>query len=128
MYTPEERRIFRFVLTFPSGQQVPRYADPIAVKRNLHIATGGRLNKLIADANKDVRTADNPPLDDESPERMAALQARGTLAGAACYAFELPRFDPMTGDGMTEEEAMSLLMEYLTWLDQKKTSGGSLPS
>lgn len=102
---------------------MPRYADPIAVKRMLHIATGGRLNKLIEDANRDAHGPEAFPLDDESPERLAALQARGVLATATCHAFGLPLFDPTTGEGLTEEEALALLREYLLWLDQKKTSG-----
>jgi hypothetical protein len=125
-FSPEDRRIFRYLLTFPGGQQIPRYADPIAVKRNLHLATGGRLNKLIADANKDARSPDDPTvIEEDHPDRLTALQARGQLAHAVCLAFELPRFDSTTGEGMVEEECMALLVEYLNWLGQKKTSGGS---
>jgi hypothetical protein len=139
MYTETDRKVFRYLLTFPDGQTIPRYADPIAIRRNLLLATGGKLHKLLEDANKDIVQIDDSlregsaewqaavessRLPEDSPERLQALQARGILAQAACMAFQLPPFDSMTGEGVLEEESIAILAEYLIWLEAKKKSGG----
>ena len=118
----EERRVFQCVF----GQTMI-HADPIAVHRRMKICTGGRFGKLIEDANVLNARPDEPgytPPPEDHPEHLQALIARGVLAGAVIQAFELQPFDPMTGQGVLEEEALALLYKYLVWMDGKKKVAG----
>ena len=121
MFPQNERNVFGF-----QYQGTLVYADPIAVLRALKLATRGRLSKLIEEANaiNPVPGPDAaPPPDPEDPRHLTALLARGGLAGAVVSAFGLPPFDPMSGQGTLEEEALDLLRAFLEWQHAKKLSG-----
>jgi hypothetical protein len=106
LFTPQERLVFGPVPL--AGGQVS--FDPLRVYRRLMAALGGKANDTLeASRSEDV------------PVRLAATEQ---LLGGIRHAFELADFDPATGGGVTDDEALTLLDGYLFWLDQKKTVTG----
>jgi hypothetical protein len=86
--------------------------------------TAGRLNDLCAEANRTSK--DNPqPVQAGTHEYAISQAARGALAEAAIHAFGLPPFDPLTGQGALEDEALAILREFMDWAAQKKTPTGT---
>jgi len=105
MYSEDERRIFG---PYANGTGNMVFCDPLAAKRKLNIVAGGDLNGLIAMYNGE----------DQAARGMAIEQ----LAQAAVVAFSLMPFDPLTGQGVTEGESMSVLRHFLDWLEKKNPS------
>lgn len=105
--------------------------DPQRILRLLNLAAGGKLNDAIAavmrlqdetdpdDPKKVLRAAALPG----SHDHMEGLAAQGVLAHAAYKAFNLQPIDPLTGDGVTEDVALGLLANFLTWVRSKKATG-----
>lgn len=123
MWQEADRQIFPYVV---QGQQL--WADPIRVLRLLLQHTQGRLNDLCRQANRLLdQTRDNgpPPAEPGTPEYVLAQESRGRLADAAVAAFGLPPFDPFTGQGVLENEAFDVLVAFMDWQEQKKTTGGT---
>ena len=123
MWQEQDRQIFAY---FANGAQL--WADPIRAHRLMLQHTAGKLNDLIAKANKGAKTEHQMPAEPGTVEYVQALEAKGILAEAATAAFGLMPFDPATGQGTLESEALDVLIQFLAWLDQKKTTGGTTTS
>ncbi len=104
-----------------AGPGPGRYADPFRVRRKLNQLLGGP-----SGAAQVVKLW-------ESPLPEEALPAAELLLGAIREAFDLPAFDPATGQGVGEEDLVALWAAWNEWCrDQKKTAAtsptGSTPS
>lgn len=100
------RRVFQYTL---AGK--PRFADPRATYRRFLQATGGAPDPLL--------TAAQLPEGEETPEhRLARQAAEEKLAAASLEAFQLPRLDLTTGEGVSEAEALAILYDWLRWADE----------
>jgi hypothetical protein len=125
MYPEHSRRVFRYQV----GNQL-FYADPMAALRTLKLCCGGRLTALTAQHNviqgfsQDGTERQAPP-PEGTPEHLTGLAARGEIARATIQAFGLPPFDQTTGEGTLEEEAISLYVEFMAYLNAKKNSTGN---
>lgn len=97
MYSDQDRNIYQF----PDGSQ---FADPIAIHRRLIIALNGDVNQALDQAEHE-----NPVV-----KARAELQ----LADASRVAFNLPYFNPEDGSGLTDEEVLFLLRDYLSWREK----------
>ena len=86
-----------------------RYADPSAIHRGLVRASGGTFDAICRACN-----AGEDTIEDEVKRETAKEQ----LHAIVCSAFDLPLFDPSTGEGTTEAETVSLLGEFLDWLEE----------
>jgi hypothetical protein len=123
MFPESVRGIFQYEY---QGQLL--HADPIRILRLLSIHTGGRLTQLVEDARhlQDRTKEDGPPAAQPgTPEYQAGKVAVGILADATTQAFGLAPFDPYTGEGTLEAEALELLATFTRWMQQKKTPGGT---
>jgi hypothetical protein len=56
------------------------------------------------------------------------MNYQGQLVSASRHAFQLEQLDNVTGKGVTDEEALSLLRSFLSWVNEKKVKAGSLPT
>lgn len=108
MFTDEEKRIFRYEFR---GEV--KYADPLRIKRLLQIATDGNFDNLVDDQR--------------GSDEVKKAVANGILAESTAAAFEFTLVDPDTGEGATEDEAIDLLRDFLTWIEKKNMSGGTSP-
>lgn len=126
MWAEQDRQIFSFVY---KGEM--RFADPVKVVRLMLQHTAGLWDRICKDVN---RLYPSRPEDDDhprpaaqpgTPEYAQGQAARGVLAEAALAAFGLPPFDPYTGQGALEDEALTILGEFTAWQKQKKTTGGT---
>jgi hypothetical protein len=107
----EETAIYRYY----GGPDCPdRYADPLAVRRKLRILLGGDGTQVLEACN--------------SPDPQTALEGWHRLLMAIAYAFEVPTFDPATGQGLREEELLGLWNGFQDWLKKKQTSTASSPT
>lgn len=93
-----------------------RYADPFRVRRRLNAMLGGQ-----SGADRVVKAW-------SSPEPRAALEAGELLMSAVREAFDLPAFDPKTGQGAGEEVLLQLWNEWQKWCGQKKTTAATSPT
>lgn len=82
---------------------VKRFADPLAVKRNLLRASQGQFEALERLASS-------------APTPLEQEDAREKLHAITCAAFDLVPFDAATGEGVTETESVAVLDEFLSWL------------
>lgn len=112
LYTPEERGIFG---PYDPGDGTPVYADPIRVRRKLSAYLDGRWEIVFGQ----MVQKDNPLLADEARDRVLA---------AAVAALELVSFDRSTGQGLTEDRVVAVLNDFLAFEEQKKTTGGTMPT
>jgi hypothetical protein len=122
MFTDEQRLIFSYEV-----RGVKRWADPLAVRRNLLRASAGEIYELC---QKAARPADSEHGPDEDPGvALDRAEAGGKLHAIACAAFGLPPFDPATGEGITEFETGELLSDFWGWLEgNAKPAGKPQPS
>jgi hypothetical protein len=81
------------------------YGDPLKIHRRLTVALKGDPNKVISDS--------------KDPNYQVAAVATEKLARAATEAFDLLPLDPQTGQGATEDEALSVLATFNEWLEKK---------
>ncbi len=108
-YTEKEKQIYTPPL--PDGAA----RDPLAVRRTLYAATGGRLNDLLADADAAAAvTAETTGDITRGPENfVVAAQAEESLARAARKAFGLPGFP----DGPPDGVVLEAMHHFLDWLE-----------
>ena len=121
MFSESERNVFFYL---------ERWFDPLRVWRRLQQATQGELRQLLALAQTPKVPDDLPPEEKEAVQQVTPQQmaARDRLLEAVPHAFELPPFDPSTGTGLLEEQAMGLLFQYLAWMEEKKTKPSPSPT
>lgn len=91
-----------------------RFGDPMRIERLLDTTAGGSFAKLLQLALSENPDISNPATDRE----LLCIQT----------AFEIKPFDPLTGQGTTEEFQFNLYDEFLRWRDKKKANGDSPPS
>jgi len=124
-FAPPERKIF----TFWNGQMMVN-EDPLALRRRLVQASGGRLSQLCRDAS-DVP----PPPGDrkltEEEEKMEAIdqlrraEAQDNLAAVVRQAFKLPAFNPADGKGALDAECWYCLKQWWEWSEKNGRAAGS---
>ena len=105
MFTPEQRQIFG---PYFNGVQ-PVYGDPLCLYRRLvHALDGepGRYLRGLKDAVEDVR-----------------FEAAEKLIAAARSVFGLVPFQPDTGQGTLDREALTVLRQFILWRDEQKKNG-----
>lgn len=115
-FTDQDRLIYRY----HDGAK-ERCADPLAVRRRLIQSAGGDLGKL-ADAAA-VKEKSSPESD--GGEEIARLDAEERLLGVIRYGFELPAFDPATGEGCTEAMLWKIWDDYWAFVEGERKPAGS---
>lgn len=88
--------------------------DPFAILRALTRALGGAPNETLQE--------------EKSDQPLLSIHAKDKLIKAARESFELVPFDKVTGEGVLDEDARSLLDQYLGWLREKKMTSGPRPT
>ena len=91
-----------YCLKLPYG----RYCDPLFAYR---VLLGGNCDTLL-----DKRESENPDI---------WIQAELELCKLIRQAFQLPDFDPTTGDGWTDEMCLETLQFFLDYLEGKGWAG-----
>lgn len=122
MYTDKEKRIFAFYLEDGNAEDDNvRYADPLAVRRELLRHTGGMLNDLL---DKDQLAYEQAVSGEQVQPAVVAdgADAEGRVVDAVRSAFGLTPIDPNTGEGSTDEYCKALLKEFLVYLEKKSPS------
>src|SRR5690606_548983 len=104
-FTSEERRVYG-PIDRGDGQAV--HLDPLAVLRDLNLALDGDLAGA-------VRAYNGTEADSGPAER---LLAEGRLAEASRKALGLVPFDPFSGHGVTDAQALADLHDFLAWLEK----------
>lgn len=109
-----------------------KFADPLAVRRNLMRASLGTFDEIDRDSRDRPAMPDGMGgVIDQGPEDPgAALQredAREKLHAVVCAAFSLAPFDPATGLGTTEAESTAVLDAFLGWLEGKEKGSENFP-
>lgn len=87
------------------------YGDPLAIHRRLVHHLGGDPNQFLKDYRSEVEPV--------------AFEATQRLLAATTSAFGLFPFDPMTGEGATEDDTLNVLFDLVDWLESKKKSTGN---
>jgi hypothetical protein len=95
------------------------HADPVAVHRAFTRALGGDPEPTLKAA---CAEGDSPA------DRLRRLDAEEKLAAAARTAFDLPAFDPATGQGCMEDECLDVLWDWLAWLQKKSVTTAPTPT
>jgi hypothetical protein len=91
-----------------------RWADPFALNRALWAACDGRLDVILSDAQNDDPLLHGPACE--------------LLLQAVREAFALVPFNPATGTGATEDEALDCHEAFLAWSAKKKRRAASSPT
>lgn len=127
MFTDTERLIFPYEVR---GQK--RWADPLAISRNLIRASNGEFDQIDAES-RDVPDGvggfaeQGPQGPEEFGKVLSRASAREKRHAFTCAAFGLPPFDPATGEGVTEVETAAVLDSFLVWLEGNERPGAASP-
>ena len=105
MQTKESTRIFG---PYWNGKEEV-YADPFKALRLLQACCNGELENVVKDAN--------------SEDAKLSSDAKGLLAEAVYLAFELYPLNTVSGQGITEEEALSVYKQFTNGTNKKKSEG-----
>jgi len=101
------------------------FADPLRVRRLFLEATDGRGWQYIADLDRartelDKLTGDDPKIvAQRAVLEVAKVKIEGALAEATITAFDMPPFDPTTGEGVTEYDALDILRQFMEYAEGK---------
>ena len=97
-----------------------RYADPIQIRRDLLIASGGQVWQWAAEARA-LQDQMSVALEGDQRAILAVrlAETEGRLAAAAYQAFDLPPVNPNTGAGVPEEEMAAILKGFLGYAEGK---------
>ena len=143
MFSEQERKVFRFVV---GGKE--RFADPLAVRRELLRASAGqfdlwRIDSVEPDAQPAAtdgarshtpdgagQAAEISPQQQIEEMRRAgswlmALDAQEKVLACVRRAFGLDAFDPTTGGGCTEDECMAVLEAFDGWMEKNVNPAAS---
>lgn len=119
-----ERNIFKY-----NDGVNERFGDPIALHRGLILALraqGGDLAEVCKLANS------HEPNDQGVMVRVRpdaqAVEYQGYLLGAAREAFGLGGYNPMTGEGVLDEDVYKVLDSFFDWEAKKKASTDPSPT
>lgn len=111
MFSSRQRAIY----TFTVGDR-KRYADPLRCLRLLTESLGGSPNSVLEKARDKKLLAED------------RLTYQGKLIYAVRSSFNLEQLDGETGKGVTDEECLGLLRDFLVWINSKKGKAGSGPT
>jgi len=123
-YTDLERRVFG---PYGNGREQV-YGDPDAILRRLLHCLDGDPNRFLRDylADRLFDEAGNETGRDPQKEALA-FAATERLLDAARDAFGLVPFDPVTGQGVTERQALGVLFGFVDYLDGLKKKRAAPP-
>jgi hypothetical protein len=107
IFAEHERAIYS-----PEGSD-DRY-DPLALARALTVASGGRLNAMLADWRGGFEDAGDVSPDGRAAALVASAEAEAHLAAVARLVFGVPDFP-----AATDAVALELLCDYLGWMEKK---------
>ena len=107
-----------------------RYADPGAVLAMLYRALKGNPEGVRKQANQPAPFGELRPdgtageADDGAMAawRLEVIEAQDQLEAASREAFALCPFDPLNGSGITRDESLKILNDFLVWIKKKQTS------
>jgi hypothetical protein len=105
----------RNIFEYQSGGKTV-FADPLQVIRALHGAMAGEIHKWLS--RTDPKTTDS----------TLVVQAWNKLIPATRQAFRLMPFNPETGHGTTDADAIGVLKSFLAWRSKKKVKSASSPT
>lgn len=108
MFNEAERRIFG---PYFNGVEMV-YADPLRIYRQLQAALDGDTNAYLERMRSEAAADSNT--------------AKDRVLAAVISVFGMPAFDPKTGQGTLEQDAMAVLRNYLEFMHAKKEMGQSL--
>ena len=133
MFTESEKNIFPYTY---KGRTY--FADPLQVRRKFIQFSHGEIDQILQDAGEvfpwetstDSRTGQPvPPMasleDRDMGKELAREQAEQRRFEVVCQVFDFPPFDPASGEGTLEHEAVSVLVQWLEWLSKKKRTGAN---
>jgi len=120
----EQTEIYQYVVP-GTGDAV--YVDPLAVRRELMLATEGRAvewAKRLQEIDA-LLQAESAPADDEGKALIAAavveqVKLQFHLKEAAFAAFLITPIDAESGMGCTEATAIQMVLDFLGWCEEKK--------
>ena len=111
-FSEAEKKIF----TFRRGEMVV-HVDPLALRRKLLQASGGRFSQLVAQA----RTEGDSPT-----EELARCDAQDKLLAVIRQAFALPEWDEVNpGKGALDADCWRALNLYFGWQEKNAKKAGS---
>lgn len=130
MFTEAEKRVFKY-----HDGQAEAFADPLAVRRSLTLATAGRFNDLLRRYYADTTPAVEGETEEHKQARedanaaveLALCGAAAELVPAVRQAFVMPPFNSADGTGATEDDVDRVLTEFLDWCDEQKKSTVTTP-
>ena len=127
MFPDQERSIFSYAV-----RDDTRFADPLALRRNLLRASNGEFDQVARDSrDRPDRPDGMGGIVDQGPEDFGQIMqrenAKEKLYGIICFAFGLTPFDPATGEGITEAETTAVLGRFLGFLEKKGKQSANLP-
>jgi hypothetical protein len=109
MFPEQDRLVFKYQV-----RGADRFADPLEVRRRMVRGGKGEIDQILADCYN------------EAPQfLMASLDAQEKRLAIARAAFDLPAFDPATGEGVTEAEVIFVLESFLEWLEKNANTAAS---
>lgn len=104
-----DKRIFDYQ---KNGEQV--YGDPILLFRRLY---------AVCEAEKQnfhtLYGSAFPKVPEGQTEPVESYQAKEELYPLVCATFDLPLFDPTTGEGTLIDEAEAVLLSFMDFLSKK---------
>jgi len=109
MFDERERKVFKY----HDGEK-DVWADPLAMSRKLRALMGGNPEKIVTQYNSDVQ--------------MDSDNAAEVFFPAIAEAFQVKRFDRLTGDGFTDEDLLKTWEMFQAWLEAKKKRDANLPT
>jgi len=109
MFTDKERKIFKY---HDGTKDV--YADPLAMNRKLRALMAGNPEKVVAAYNGD--------------DDIAADAAAEVFFPAIAEAFQVTRFNRLTGEGFVDEDLLKLWEMFQAWLLEKKNRAANSPT
>lgn len=113
-FSEAEKKIFSFM----RGEEAV-HMDPLALRRKLLQASGGRWHQLCKDAYA-------PESPEETPTQiLARCDAQDKLMAVVRQAFALPKYEEATGKGAMEGDCLKLLNLYWGWLAKNARTAGS---
>lgn len=125
MFSDSDRAIFPLSL---DGVKIT-YLDPLVLHRKLVQACGGDLYGLLAEAQGPKKDSEGKRLEPHDPMlELKRLNAQELLAEAARVAFDLPKLDPATGQGVPEALCWKALNSFMEWTEGEDKRESSSPT
>jgi hypothetical protein len=128
---PERQRL---VYRYHNGAKEV-FADPLVLRRKMIQAGRGELNQILREAVEPAAPTEEGADSGDAgggggvgvADECVRLQAQERRAQIVYEAFGLVPFDPETGGGVTEIEAIAVLHDFLGWLEGNASRAGNSP-